>query len=90
MRRWAASVPFPSGQLLTQLLVMSTLQNMFKIEQDFEQASQDYEFHNTALKNELPRFFELATAFITPLFQSFYYMQRKPTCVHASLRRHVT
>lgn len=49
---------------------------MFKVEQDFEIASQEYEFHNNALKNELPRFFELATAFITPLFQSFYYMQR--------------
>ena len=48
---------------------------MFKVEQDFEMASQDYESHNSALKEELPRFFQLATAFITPLFQSFYYMQ---------------
>lgn len=56
-------------------------QNMFKVEQEFEQASQDYEFHNNSLKTELPRFFELATAFITPLFQSFYYMQRACGCL---------
>ena len=48
---------------------------MFRIEQDFEIASSDYEQHNTALKTELPQFFQLATAFITPLFESFYYMQ---------------
>lgn len=49
--------------------------NLFKVEQDFEAATQDYEHHNNALKQELPRFFELSTAFITPLFQSFYFLQ---------------
>lgn len=52
-----------------------SLQAIFRIEQDFEIASADYEQHNSALKNELPQFFALATAFITPLFESFYYMQ---------------
>ena len=46
-----------------------------QVEQDFEAATQDYEHHNNALKQELPRFFELSTAFITPLFQSFYFLQ---------------
>lgn len=27
------------------------------------------------MKEELPRFFEMASRFITPLFHSFYYMQ---------------
>jgi len=54
---------------------LSDEKNMFKIEQDFEIASQEYEQHNTTLKQELPQFFELCTAFITPLFDSFYYMQ---------------
>ena len=52
-------------------------QNLFKVEQDFEQSSQDYEMHNSALKQDLPRFFQLATDFITPIFGSFYYMQRR-------------
>ncbi len=50
-------------------------QNLFKLEQDFETAKADYEYFNNALKDELPRFFELAATFMTPLFHSFYYMQ---------------
>ncbi|EST07706.1 Src homology-3 domain protein [Kalmanozyma brasiliensis GHG001] len=50
-------------------------QNLFKVEQDYETAAADYEYYNNALKEELPRFFELASAFMTPLFHSFYYMQ---------------
>ncbi|TBU23106.1 BAR-domain-containing protein [Dichomitus squalens] len=49
--------------------------NLFKLEQDFEVASNEYEFINTAMKNELPRFLVQATQFIDPLFHSFYYMQ---------------
>ncbi|KAF8323337.1 BAR-domain-containing protein [Clavulina sp. PMI_390] len=49
--------------------------NLFKLEQDFEQASTDYEFWNTAMKTELPQFFVLCTRFIDPLFHSFFYMQ---------------
>ena len=50
-------------------------QNLFKVEQEYETAAADYEYYNNALKEELPRFFELASAFMTPLFHSFYYMQ---------------
>lgn len=50
-------------------------QNLFKVEQEYETAAADYEYYNNALKEELPRFFELASAFVTPLFHSFYYMQ---------------
>jgi len=49
--------------------------NLFKLEQDFEMATQDYEFINTALKQDLPQFLVLTTQFIDPLFKSFFYMQ---------------
>ncbi|OSD05626.1 BAR-domain-containing protein [Trametes coccinea BRFM310] len=49
--------------------------NLFKLEQDFEIASAEYDYINTAMKNELPRFLVQATQFIDPLFHSFYYMQ---------------
>ncbi|KAH9994379.1 BAR-domain-containing protein [Russula vinacea] len=49
--------------------------NLFKLEQDFEIASNDYETINAAMKQDLPRFMMLTTHFINPLFHSFYYMQ---------------
>lgn len=49
--------------------------NLFKLEQDFEMATNEYEYINTALKQDLPRFMTLTTQFIDPLFHSFYYMQ---------------
>jgi len=54
---------------------LSDEKNLFKLEQDFEVASNDYETINTAMKTEMPRFFAQATQFIDPLFHSFYYMQ---------------
>jgi amphiphysin len=54
---------------------LSDEKNLFKVEQDYEAASAEYEHYNTLLQSELPPFFEYATAFITPLFHSFYYMQ---------------
>lgn len=50
-------------------------QSLFKVEQEYETAAADYEYYNNALKEELPKFFELAQNFMTPLFHSFYYMQ---------------
>ncbi|KAK0534914.1 BAR adaptor protein Hob1 [Tilletia horrida] len=50
-------------------------QNLFKVEQDYEAASADYEYFNGALKTDLPRFFDMAARFITPLYESFYYVQ---------------
>ncbi|KAI0321010.1 hypothetical protein OF83DRAFT_1052026 [Amylostereum chailletii] len=49
--------------------------NLFKLEQDFEIASNEYDYINTAMKQDLPRFMVLATRFIDPLFHSFFYMQ---------------
>ena len=54
---------------------LSDEKNLFKLEQDFEIAMNEYEYINTALKQDLPRFMQLATAFIDPLFNSFFYMQ---------------
>lgn len=48
---------------------------LFKAENDVEQATQDYEYFNNLLKDELPKLFALEAEFIGPLFQSFYYMQ---------------
>ncbi|KAF7846405.1 hypothetical protein BT93_L4456 [Corymbia citriodora subsp. variegata] len=48
---------------------------LFKAENDAEQATQDYEYFNNLLKDELPKLFALEAEFIRPLFQSFYYMQ---------------
>ena len=49
-------------------------QNIFKVEQDYEAASSEYDHYNRLLQDELPRYFAAAQAFITPLFQSFYYL----------------
>jgi len=49
--------------------------NLFKLEQDFEIATNEYDYINTAMKQDLPRFMVLATRFIDPLFHSFFYMQ---------------
>lgn len=48
---------------------------LYKAENDVEQATQDFEYFNNLLKDELPKLFALEAEFIRPLFQSFYYMQ---------------
>ena len=48
---------------------------VFKAESDVEQATQDFEYFNNLLKDELPKLFKLEREFVQPLFQSFYYMQ---------------
>lgn len=50
-------------------------ENMYKAENNVEIATQEYEYFNTMLKEELPRLFELEQQFIKPLFESLYYMQ---------------
>ena len=47
---------------------------MWKAENDVEQSTQDYNYFNDLLKDELPKLFALEREFIQPLFQS-YYMQ---------------
>jgi len=48
---------------------------MYKAENDVEQATQEFDYFNDLLKDELPKLFHLEREFIRPLFQSFYYMQ---------------
>jgi len=48
---------------------------LYKAEGEVEAATQDYEYFNNLLKEELPQLFRLEREFILPLFQSFYYMQ---------------
>jgi amphiphysin len=48
---------------------------MYKAENDVEQATQEFNYYNDLLKDELPKLFHLEREFIRPLFQSFYYMQ---------------
>ncbi|KAI7857083.1 hypothetical protein BDC45DRAFT_501642 [Circinella umbellata] len=50
---------------------------IFKVEAQFETATQDYEYLNDMLKQELPRFFHLKAQFIEPIFENFYFMQCK-------------
>ncbi|CAD6588979.1 MAG: hypothetical protein TREMPRED_005226 [Tremellales sp. Tagirdzhanova-0007] len=54
---------------------LSDEKNLFKVEQDYDLASGEYEHYNNLLKTELPAFLALASRFIDPLFHSFYYMQ---------------
>jgi len=48
---------------------------MYKAENEVEQATQEFNYFNDLLKDELPKLFTLEREFIRPLFQSFYYMQ---------------
>ncbi|WPH02545.1 Hypothetical protein R9X50_00541000 [Acrodontium crateriforme] len=48
---------------------------LYKAENEVEMATQEYEYFNNLLKEELPNLFRLEKEFILPLFQSFYYMQ---------------
>lgn len=48
---------------------------LYKAENDVEIATQEYEYFNNLLKEDLPELFRLEREFILPLFQSFYYMQ---------------
>jgi len=54
---------------------LSDEKNLFKLEQEYEVASNEYEHYNNMLKTEMPQFMVFATQFIDPLFHSFYYMQ---------------
>ncbi|KAK3370306.1 BAR domain-containing protein [Podospora didyma] len=48
---------------------------MWKAENEVEQSTQEFNYFNDLLKEELPQLFRLEREFIQPLFQSFYYMQ---------------
>ncbi|KAI2624116.1 BAR domain-containing protein [Xylaria nigripes] len=48
---------------------------LWKAESELEQSTQEFNYFNDLLKDELPKLFALESEFIQPLFQSFYYMQ---------------
>jgi amphiphysin len=54
---------------------LSDEKNLFKVEQDFEIASGEYEHYNNLLKTELPTFLQQTVHLVDPLFHSFYFMQ---------------
>jgi amphiphysin len=47
----------------------------WKAENELEESTQEFNYFNDLLKEELPKLFTLEREFIQPLFQSFYYMQ---------------
>lgn len=49
--------------------------NIYTLENNVEIATQEFDYYNNTLKEELPQLFQLEADFIKPLFQSFYYMQ---------------
>ena len=48
---------------------------LYKAEAEVENSTQEFNYFNDLLKDELPKLFALEREFIQPLFQSFYYMQ---------------
>jgi len=48
---------------------------LYAAENALEAATQDYNYFNDMMKEELPTLFALEAEFIRPLFQNFYYMQ---------------
>ncbi|KAI9282242.1 hypothetical protein BY458DRAFT_497613 [Sporodiniella umbellata] len=50
---------------------------IFKIQAQLDTATQDYNYLNDMLKNELPHFFHLKTAFIQPVFENLFNMQAR-------------
>jgi amphiphysin len=48
---------------------------IYKAEADLEAATQDFNYFNELLKEELPKFFGLEREFIRPLFTSLFYLQ---------------
>ena len=48
---------------------------LYAAENALEAATQDYNYFNDMMKEELPILFTLEAEFIRPLFQNFYYMQ---------------
>ncbi|KAG5519711.1 hypothetical protein PMAC_001867 [Pneumocystis sp. 'macacae'] len=48
---------------------------LYNAENILEQSTQEYEYYNNLLKEELPMLFDLESSFIRPIFQNFYYIQ---------------
>ncbi|CAO3600322.1 unnamed protein product [Absidia cylindrospora] len=50
---------------------------IFKTETELETATQDYEYLNNMLKEQLPHYFQLQSYFIQPVFENLYQVQAK-------------
>ncbi|CAO3643890.1 unnamed protein product [Cunninghamella blakesleeana] len=50
---------------------------IFKIEAALETATQDYDYLNDMLKQQIPQFFILKIQFIEPVFEKYYFLQAK-------------
>lgn len=50
-------------------------EKMYKVENNYEMALEEYKYYNELLLDELPKLFRLGGSFIKPLFQSLYFMQ---------------
>ncbi|CAO3623667.1 unnamed protein product [Cunninghamella blakesleeana] len=50
---------------------------VYKVESQLDTATQDYEYLNNMLKQQLPQFFQLKAHFITPVYERFYNLQSK-------------
>ncbi|KAG4304936.1 hypothetical protein PORY_001611 [Pneumocystis oryctolagi] len=48
---------------------------LYSAENAVEHSTQEFEYYNTLLKEELPIIFDLESTFIQPIFQNFYFMQ---------------
>ncbi|KAG4302552.1 hypothetical protein PCANB_001165 [Pneumocystis canis] len=48
---------------------------LYNAENTVEHSTQEFEYYNTLLKEELPILFDLESTFIQPIFQNFYYKQ---------------
>ncbi|KAI8084637.1 uncharacterized protein BX664DRAFT_337447 [Halteromyces radiatus] len=48
---------------------------IYKVEAQLETATQDYDYLNDMLKQQLPQFFHLKAQFIVPVFERFYFLQ---------------
>ncbi|CAO3673868.1 unnamed protein product [Umbelopsis vinacea] len=54
---------------------LSEEKQMFKMEGQLDIATQDYEYLNGLLKEELPRILQLKSQVVDPMFQNFYFIQ---------------
>ncbi|KAI8371772.1 uncharacterized protein BYT42DRAFT_581522 [Radiomyces spectabilis] len=50
---------------------------IFKVEAQLQTATDDYQYLNVMLKQQLPQFFQLKTQFVQPVFEHFYNLQTK-------------
>ncbi|KAI8584386.1 hypothetical protein K450DRAFT_219612 [Umbelopsis ramanniana AG] len=54
---------------------ISEEKQIYKLESQLDIATQDYEYLNGIIKEELPRIIQLRTSLVDPMFQEFYFLQ---------------